>query len=344
MAADDPVRPLGPEDESRWLAVLDRFRALGGIFDNATLRYGPRGRGLFAVDPERPVRIVVPRPLLVPCDTISMTDGRPMAAVSPDLAGFFAAYAETLLSGQSGIAATRRFLGDVAGLPQAARDMLGREFGLSPWFRPIDDAQVLDQFLRTRRMVLDGRTVFVPILELINHDVDGPVVTVSQAGLELTGRFAAEITWRYRVADSFQMFCLYQILGPERRAFSLPFNVDDPARGLKVEVGADTVNHVRAGGDIDPPRVEQRGERLHLAFLLLADEADPRRPYRTFQQHIAPRLGKDGPAFFQGLLYSNRRLFLRLLATLEPEQSPIARDLRQMCRMQLETLCAVGLI
>lgn len=348
MAADTSTKALTPEDARNWAELVDRFTALGGVLDNVDLRYGPRGRGLFAKAPGRPVRIFVPGHLVVPCEFIGLSGGRPVltaaAEVQPGVADLFALYAETLWAGENGIAATRRFLSDVASLPQAARDMLGREFGLSPWFRPIDDAQVLDQFLRTRRLVLDGRTVFMPILELINHDSGGPLVTTSAAGLELVGRFAGEITWRYRVADSFQMFGLYQILGSERRAFSLPFSVDDPARGLKIEVGADTVNRIGADGDIAPPKIEKQGGKLRLAFLLLADEADPRRPYRSFHKHIAPHLGTGGPAFFQGLLYSNRRLFLRLLATLEPEQSPIARDLRQMCRMQLETLCAVDLI
>jgi len=46
-----------------WHDMLTVFRALGGTADNICLRHGERGRGIFPVDPGRPIAIHIPENL-----------------------------------------------------------------------------------------------------------------------------------------------------------------------------------------------------------------------------------------------------------------------------------------
>jgi len=48
---------------------------LGGIADNIRQDFGPHGRGLFAIDPSQPVRIVVPDSLLFSIDDVVLVEG-----------------------------------------------------------------------------------------------------------------------------------------------------------------------------------------------------------------------------------------------------------------------------
>ena len=66
----------GPDCEA-FPGIRDSFLALGGIAENVRYGHGPNGRGLFAVDPERPVRLRVPRSLLFPSDAMLLAGGKP---------------------------------------------------------------------------------------------------------------------------------------------------------------------------------------------------------------------------------------------------------------------------
>ena len=58
-----------------WEELLDEFRALGGTADNVRLGYGEYGRGLFPVDPAKPVAVRIPDNLLVPAEDMIFTGG-----------------------------------------------------------------------------------------------------------------------------------------------------------------------------------------------------------------------------------------------------------------------------
>ena len=45
--------------DGAWNEMLDEFRALGGVAENIRLGHGVFGRGLFPIDPAKPIRIVV---------------------------------------------------------------------------------------------------------------------------------------------------------------------------------------------------------------------------------------------------------------------------------------------
>src|SRR5689334_376451 len=64
---------MGTEDT--WNDMLNEFRALGGVADNVRLGEGAFGRGLFPIDPEKPVKISIPEDLLVVLEDVYIENG-----------------------------------------------------------------------------------------------------------------------------------------------------------------------------------------------------------------------------------------------------------------------------
>ena len=70
-----------------WDEMIAEFRRLGGVAENFRYGTGPFGRGLFAIDPTQPVRLQVPKRLLIPTDMLvakgDRLEIRPEAPVEP---------------------------------------------------------------------------------------------------------------------------------------------------------------------------------------------------------------------------------------------------------------------
>ena len=60
-----------------WNELLDEFRALGGTAENIRLGHGEFGRGLFPVDPAKPVVIDIPENLIVATADMIFANGAP---------------------------------------------------------------------------------------------------------------------------------------------------------------------------------------------------------------------------------------------------------------------------
>src|SRR5580692_10196088 len=87
--------------ESGWEEMLAEFRALGGKADNICLRNGRFGRGLFAVDPSRPVTIRVPDNLLIGIDEVRFENGAFRLAPEADIGARQRAFLEAYEAGFS---------------------------------------------------------------------------------------------------------------------------------------------------------------------------------------------------------------------------------------------------
>jgi len=70
-----------------WEELLAEFRELGGIADNVALRQGALGRGIFPIDPEKPVRLRTPPNLLVASADTEVQQGRLVVRQSATLGG-----------------------------------------------------------------------------------------------------------------------------------------------------------------------------------------------------------------------------------------------------------------
>lgn len=331
---------------SEWERLAARFRSLGGTLENLVARSVDGRRGLFAADASKPVALRVPRNLLVPADDVRLVDGRLVVAdgspVSAETRAFFEDYHAVTSWSDGGQSATLEFFEGLLDLPPAAISMLKGELGLAAWFEPLTDEVLLQHFLRARRIATGGGTFVAPMLELMNHDPRGPRLVSDPAGLALGGVFPGEVAWRYRTADSFQIFRSYQFPSPERLTFSLPFEVFDKRLGLTIRIAIDTAAREEKRSDIPWPVVSRKDGHLDVSFLLLGDRGDPRNGRRAFHEILGATLTSNAAEFFEGLLFYNRQKFLQLLETVEASNAPAARTIRTVCRLQLEGLSMVS--
>ena len=91
------------------------------------------------------------------------------------------------------------------------------------------------------------------------------------------------------------------------------------------------------------PKVSVDGNRISLAYLLLAHQRFPRMPRGAFL-HAVSNAGIDNPEeVFEVIQYLNREKFLDLLDLIEGIDLPGVRPLRTLARHQLRALsCYYG--
>jgi hypothetical protein len=334
----------GPDCEA-FCNIRDSFLALGGIADNVRYGRGPNGRGLFAIDPAKPVRLSVPRSLLFPTDAVALVDGRltlsPQAGAGEQEQRFFATYQSALSWAEGGRAEVVDFLDLLDALPERARACLAKDFGLAYLFEPHDEAALLERFVGARHFDFHGTAVLMPVLELCNHSRHGVDFDVGPDHVGASGQFAdGEVLLRYSLADSWQRFVQYGFVCEERAAYSLPIEI-------RLQSGRLAIGHEPTAGEprngYVMPRIAVEGERVRLSHLLLGDRDMPHAPRSVFIA-AAREAGIGQPAIvFDRIAHINRTAFLKLLAAVEDEDGPAATAIRRLARLQLEAMsCAVG--
>ena len=88
-------------NDSLWHDLVAEFRALGGIAENICLREGAHGRGLFPVNPARPVAIRIPDHLLADSAWAEFHDGSFRLAQGAQIGGRERAFLEEYQNGLS---------------------------------------------------------------------------------------------------------------------------------------------------------------------------------------------------------------------------------------------------
>jgi hypothetical protein len=342
----DQMAGSGAGNPEGWARIVSAFRALGGVLENLTLRADNGVRGLYPETPGMPCQIVVPRSLLVPADAIELVDGQMRIASGASLSNASRSFFEDYNSvtswsggGREGVVA---FLSQMQSLPTLCRDTLINRFGLGDWFKSFSDVDILQHFLRSRRIYIDGNHYIMPIMELLNHDTAGGKIDINEECIAYGGQFAGAPSIRYRVGDTFQIFKAYNFVSVERYTFSLPFEVFDKRLGRLIRVAADTSRREHGKLDTPIPLLRRTPDAYELSFALLGDRTDPRNGPRSFWQHVGQQLDVSKMQFFEGLLHYNRQAFLDLLQTVEDDSSPAASTIRKLCRLQIEGLNMVS--
>lgn len=330
-----------------WDNLVAWFRSLGGVLENITIRSENGYRSLVSIDRQRDSRIHVPNFMLIDADDVRVENGQlklaPETRASAEARAFFEAYHRFTSWSDGGRSSVEEFFTGLQALPTQAKTLLSTGLDLGHWFEPISDAFLMRHFLDARRFTYEGRQVLAPLMEFTNHDGNGTRLSAGTDGLTLNGRFAGEIAWRYRTADTFQIFRMYRFPSIERFAFSLPFDVSDKRLGLKIHVGIDTNARQSTPAPIPLPVMTRTSGKIDLSFIVLADRNDPRLPFKYFKETLGQHLGRGALEFFEGLLFYNRQRFFELMSTVEGSDGPAAQAIRKVCRLQLESLNMVSL-
>jgi hypothetical protein len=136
--------------------MIVEFRALGGVADNIEQRRGSLGRGLFPIDPTKPIRIAVPKNLLINVQDIVCENGllriKKGAKVGERERIFFESYQNEFSWGGEGKSDCEEFLERVDALPESVREILAKEFDLALLgISNKSDDRTLVRFLHSRK-------------------------------------------------------------------------------------------------------------------------------------------------------------------------------------------------
>lgn len=334
-------------DTTAWTKLVADFRSLGGVIEGVIPDERNGMRGLFVDGPgKKHVVVRVPRHLLIPVsdicikgETLSVREG---SKVRPDVKAFFENY-HSKTSWQGGRDGTRQFLQQMQELPAPARRVLKDDIGTDTWFNPVTDNLVLEHFLRARAIVIDSKLVVAPMLEIANHANVTSNTKLTKDYIAIDGEYDGEVLWQYAKLDSFQMFAVFNFPTVTRHAYSVPFTISNQAAGLQIKVDNKPAAAAAPINGVPMPLVRQTGSLIEMGFLLLGDRDNVHAPVLSFRNAIAAKLGNSAFEFFEHLQFLNRSVFLKLLASLEDADSDVARDLRKVCRLQLEALSACSL-
>lgn len=328
-----------PPQDWTWDEMLRAFRALGGTADNIRLGHGPHGRGLFPIDPGRPIRLSLPENLLFPIDEIELVDERIRMKDTARIKGpereFFELYEGAFSWGGGGRSESANFIAAIDALPHEVRALLITEFAMGELFEGDPVERGLKKFLRSRLIEWKGRDVAMPLIELANHHAAGLPYEQTDAYLQIRGTAPDEILACYGGQDSLGIFMGFGFAYPQPGAFSLPMNMTIGARELRIE--RDASRRVRRG-QAWTPQTHSKGKKLELSFLMIGNPTFPRLSRGTFCALMRQAGVEPADEAFDLILHVNARKYLQLLEVLERHHGDMICALRKMARYQLEAM------
>jgi hypothetical protein len=325
-----------------WEALLEEFRALGGIADNIVRREGPRGHGIFPIDRTKPVRLHVPPNLLVPTTLAQLRDGQLVPGEAATLnkreRAFFERYQREFSWGAGVFADIFDGQTQWSQLSPKIRQLLlqsGCVDGVHGRFDPPTPELCLQRYLESRRFSYYGTDVVMPMVELVNHDEQARSYVVGD-GIGVDGTFHGEVLVRYNGDDCWGRALSYGFCSPGGEAFSFALNYRSDEH--RVQIGrnferTETFN----GAPLPVVRVEDDGT-IAFSFLLLGHARHPSLPRAVFE-HVTRNLPlRRIDELFELLQHYNRAQLYQLMRLCDAEAAPLVTMLRRAALEQLEVL------
>jgi len=325
-----------------WDDLLGEFRALGGIAENLTLREGAHGRGLFAVDPSRPVRLFVPGNLLIPVRETEVREGqlvvRDSAPVGVRERTLFATYHRHFGWGNGGFDAQWREQEEWCGLSDAVRAQVGAMMGApEDRFLAPTEAICRMRYLNSRAIPHQGTLTLMPFMEIINHDLSGTCYRGEGDGKLVEGHFADEVLVRYGIGDAWSRATLYGFADRTIWGHSLVCGL--PAGSLRLVIGRNFRARNESNG-VPLPEIERIGDQLIFSFLMIGHRENIELSGALFKEFMSQFGVENADRLFNLIHLFNRSQYLKLLRLLAAEEGGVASMLREAVLNQLDAISA----
>lgn len=320
-----------------WDGMLAKYRALGGVAENACLREGTFGRGVFAIDPAMPVRLFTPASMLILLDDIDYKDGQfriaESASISEQTRDFLEEY-EQEFGWNTGGAQTEELVRMVHAAPTELRAFLDQPLNANYWLIEPTPALLRKRFATSRAIIFQDKLCYMPVIELCNHShiakyqFDG--------GISVHGVFDGEVLVGYGTWDAWQMFANWGFASTNED-FALSLNI-----GVKTDFGPlrirrDQIENMSSQVPFFP-KVETRDATLSLSYLLVGHKKFPRLPRGIFRRVVSDAGRANADELFDRVLHFNRTQFYKLIALSEDAPPKLGRLLREAAGHQLEAM------
>ncbi|HTV92874.1 MAG TPA: hypothetical protein VMG98_09180 [Verrucomicrobiae bacterium] len=327
-----------------WDELLDEYRALGGIAENVRLDSGPFGRGIFPIEPGKPMTLRTPPALHVPVSDIRVRDGRMTAGatrIDARALAFFEAYEAYFGWGAGGLEATWELQDAWHTLPDEVAGYIRAMGTLDDPDRRFAAPSVevcMHDFLSERKFGEGSHVSIVPLIDLVNHSSYVPTYTL-EGGLGVRGTFDGEVFVRYNRSDPWGLMTQYGFAATSPVAYSVSITVGLP-RSNKLVIARD-IDSVSTVGALQFPTLETTGDTITLSHLPLGFETAKDLPRAMFRKMLDSRVtAVEADYIFDGIQHYNRTLFLKLLLILRKYDAPLVRTLEEAAIDQLESLSA----
>jgi hypothetical protein len=324
-----------------WDDLLTEFRELGGVADNVAIRQGSLGRGVFPIDPKKPIRLRTPPNLLIPSADTELRAGRLVVKESARLGEreriFFDRYQQNFSWGAGAFDELWQTQLEWRELPKKAQEKL-KEIGPADADRFAEPNADLcyRQYLKTRQFSYRGTPVLMPLVEFLNHrDHAGQYDSSDGIGVERTSN--DEVGVDYGPDDCWGMAMTYGFCAARRWAHSLKTNFT--FEGLDIGISRKFDRSARFNG-VPIPMVDVDGDKVVFSYLILGHTQTPRIPRAVFL-HVAKTTPIKRPnELFDLIQHYNRMKLMEFLRVADGLSIPLATMLRSAAYQQLETLSA----
>lgn len=320
-----------------WDELLDEFRALGGTADNIRLGQGEYGRGLFPIDPTKPIAIHIPDNLLVAVDDMVMENGAPCvgpaAKANAREKAWLDRYQREFAWGGGGADEIRKIFEMAGQFPDELRHKLLTQYRCGQWFKEPSDDLIANRFFNARKIDYGGRATVMPIVEMANHGSGGHYNLTGGVGLK--GSFSGEIVAEYCQYDSFDYFLGWGFATQRPPAFSVALTGKIDSTPLQID---QMFEGVEAPPEVWIPKIEKTPDKVKLPFLLIGHRGFPRIPKGIFYKSMRAAGFQGVEEAFDLVHHANRLHFVNLLIALDGIDLPMARTLRAMAHYQLSAM------
>lgn len=323
-----------------WDAMLAEFRALGGTAENVVLRQGPRGRGVFPLDPADPIRLRLPPNLFVRAEDTEIRDGRLVVKASAATVGareraFFDNYQQNFSWGAGVLDDLWQAQLAWSQIPQEVQRTLREIQPVSParFCEPSEDL-CYKRYIKTRALMYCAARVVTPIIELLNHGSRVPGHDLTD-GIAVGGVFEEEVLVNYSPDDCWGIAVGHGFCEARNYAHSLPstFKFED----CRIEI-ARAFDRVERFNGFELPAVRVEGDTVRFPFLTLGNVRSPHMPRAVFRHVMENTPIKRTDGLFDLIQHYNRLLLLKFLRRSEGLGTPLVAMLRSAAYQQLETL------
>jgi hypothetical protein len=322
-------------------ALLEEFRKLGGTAENIEIRRGPRGRGLFAIDPAKPVYLNVPPNLLVPIGDVKLRGGHLVVAATTRLSrrecDFFESYQRDIAWSAGALDELWQAQLQWSRLPLQIQDTLravGWIVDLPSRFREPSEEVCLRRYIQTRAITYEGTNVLMPMMELLNHS-DAAGGFEPGTGVSVSGTFQAEVLVNYGCDDCWGRALSHGFCDPTGYALSLAFSYH--AADVRIAIHHDYHLQELSHG-LRLPVVSIDGGAVHFSHLILGHTQYPQLPRAVFQSVARNTPLQNPDELFDIVQHYNRMQLLKVLRVTENAQVPLAAMLHDAAYQQLTAL------
>jgi hypothetical protein len=325
--------------------ILDKFRALGGVAENIELRNGRYGRGLFPINPNKPIKIKIPSNLLASPTWLILDSNNHIRiklnlGLDPAWVDFYESYQQFFGWDNVVINELSEYHNELIKLPKKIKQFL-LLFG---WYdADFDKKNIKDYFseyLAGRQIRIGSESKLMPIIELINHSHDGKQY-LADDGIKFEGTFKDEVLACYHGSfDALHFFRIYHFNSESTTVISCDVKIDVPNVGLITISRFDAMLDIKDGLVI--PRMIKTKSGIQIDFIELVNKKNKLTPRKIFtdgiQRFNIPLLVAN--QIFDGLIEHNRKAYSDFVSECRLSNNKVAKELESIALNQLKLLSA----